>query len=148
MHWKSIVNVIAGFVGLYSLHIAALPKDSNHPYGHGKAEFLSAAIEGTLIFSAGALIIYNAVKNLIYPTVIHKLDQGIYLCGRYCCCQFHCRVYMPATGKRNNSLALVASGKHLLSDSYSTIGIISGLVIIFFTNKVGLIAQWRLFLEA
>ena len=78
---ESIVNVVAGFVGLYSLFIAAKPKDTNHPYGHGKAEFLSAAVEGTLIFSAGAVIIYNAVRNIIDPVVIHKLDQGIYLVG-------------------------------------------------------------------
>jgi cation diffusion facilitator family transporter len=55
---ESIVNVIAGLVGLYSLFIAAKPRDTNHPYGHGKAEFLSAAIEGTLIMLAGVFIIY------------------------------------------------------------------------------------------
>ena len=53
---ESIVNVAAGFIGLYSLYVAAKPRDINHPYGHGKAEFLSAAIEGTLITSAGAII--------------------------------------------------------------------------------------------
>ena len=132
---ESIVNVIAGFVGLYSLYIAALPKDSNHPYGHGKAEFLSAAIEGTLIFSAGALIIYNAIKNLIYPTIIHKLDQGIYLVAVTAVINFVAGYICLQRGKRNNSLALLASGKHLLSDSYSTIGIIGGLLLIFITNK-------------
>jgi len=132
---ESIVNVIAGFIGLYSLYIAALPKDSNHPYGHGKAEFLSAAIEGTLIFSAGALIIYNAIKNLIYPTIIHKLDQGIYLVAVTAVINFVAGYICLQRGKRNNSLALLASGKHLLSDSYSTIGIIGGLLLIFITNK-------------
>src|SRR6478609_5743940 len=76
---ESIVNVVAGFIGLYSLYIAAKPKDVNHPYGHGKAEFVSAAVEGTLVFSAGALIIYNAVKNLFYPQAVHQLDTGIIL---------------------------------------------------------------------
>ena len=52
---ESTVNVIAGFIGLYSLHIAAKPRDEDHPYGHGKAEFLSAAVEGTLITGAGSL---------------------------------------------------------------------------------------------
>ena len=55
---ESIVNVVAGFIGLYSLYIAAKPRDINHPYGHGKAEFLSAAVEGTLVLSAGAIIIF------------------------------------------------------------------------------------------
>ncbi len=61
---ESIVNVAAGFIGLYSLAIVAKPKDKDHPYGHGKAEFLSAAIEGTLISAAGVLIIYKAVQQL------------------------------------------------------------------------------------
>lgn len=132
---ESIVNVIAGFIGLYSLYIAAKPKDSNHPYGHGKAEFLSAAIEGTLIFSAGALIIYNAIKNLIYPVEIHKLDQGIYLVAITAVINLVAGYLCLRQGRRNNSLALTASGKHLLSDSYSTFGIIGGLILILITEK-------------
>ena len=76
---ESIVNVTAGFIGLYSLYIAAKPRDKDHPYGHGKAEFISAAIEGTLVFSAGLLIIYSAIRNLFYPVPIQQLDLGIYL---------------------------------------------------------------------
>jgi cation diffusion facilitator family transporter len=76
---ESIVNVAAGFIGLYSLYIAAKPRDIDHPYGHGKAEFLSAAIEGTLITSAGAIIIYKAIKSFIKPVELQKLDYGIYL---------------------------------------------------------------------
>jgi len=133
---ESIVNVVAGFIGLYSLFIAAKPKDVNHPYGHGKAEFLSAAIEGTLIFSAGAIIIYNAVKNLIEPVVIHKLDQGIYLVAITAIINFFAGYTCLQRGRKNNSLALIASGKHLLSDSYSTFGIIAGLIIIFFTGYI------------
>ena len=76
---ESIVNVAAGFIGLYSLYIAAKPRDIDHPYGHGKAEFLSAAIEGTLITSAGAIIIYKAIRSFIAPVELQKLDYGIYL---------------------------------------------------------------------
>ncbi|NCW88009.1 MAG: cation diffusion facilitator family transporter, partial [Chitinophagia bacterium] len=64
---ESIVNVSAGFIGLYSLYISAKPADKDHPYGHGKAEFISAAIEGTLILTAGSLTIYKAIKTLLYP---------------------------------------------------------------------------------
>src|SRR5437763_9381705 len=76
---ESIVNVVAGFIGLYSLYVAAKPRDLDHPYGHGKAEYVSAAVEGTLVLSAGVLIIYNAIKNLIEPVAIHELTTGIYL---------------------------------------------------------------------
>ena len=71
---ESIVNVAAGFIGLYSLFIASKPSDQNHPYGHGKAEFLSAAVEGTLIAVAGFVIIYKAVNNFINFQPIQKLD--------------------------------------------------------------------------
>ncbi|MGC4037410.1 MAG: cation diffusion facilitator family transporter [Chitinophagaceae bacterium] len=133
---ESIVNVVAGFVGLYSLYVAAKPKDIDHPYGHGKAEFLSAAIEGTLIFSAGALIIFNAVKSLIHPVVIDKLDQGIYLIAITAVINAFAGIICVRRGKQNNSMALTASGKHLLSDSYSTGGIIAGLILIFLTKKM------------
>lgn len=131
---ESIVNVTAGFIGLYSLYIAAKPRDHNHPYGHGKAEFLSAAIEGTLILFAGGLIIYNGVENLIYPKPIHKLDQGIYLVGITAVINFLVGYVCVRQGKKNDSLALIASGRHLQTDSYSTFGIIAGLVLIYFTG--------------
>ncbi|MFM7182219.1 MAG: cation diffusion facilitator family transporter, partial [Verrucomicrobiales bacterium] len=76
---ESIVNVIAGFVGLYSLYVAAKPRDRDHPYGHGKAEFVSAAVEGTLIVAAGLLIIYEAVNDFITPRTIHQLDTGCWI---------------------------------------------------------------------
>ena len=61
---ESTVNVIAGLIGVYSLYVSAKPKDQDHPYGHGKAEFLSAAVEGTLITIAGFIIIYEALELL------------------------------------------------------------------------------------
>jgi cation diffusion facilitator family transporter len=64
---ESIVNVLAGFIGLYSLYVAAKPKDTDHPYGHGKAEFVSAAVEGSLIVAAGILILVQSVEHLIWP---------------------------------------------------------------------------------
>jgi cation diffusion facilitator family transporter len=131
---ESIVNVAAGFIGLYSLYIAAKPRDADHPYGHGKAEFISAAIEGTLIVSAGAIIIYKAVQSFIKPVDLQKLDYGIYLVAAAAVINFLMGAVSIRNGKKNNSLALVASGKHLQSDSYSTLGIIAGLVLIYFTG--------------
>jgi len=131
---ESIVNVVAGFIGLYSLYIASIPRDINHPYGHGKAEFLSAAIEGTLVLSAGALIIYKAVQHLIFPVAIQKIDKGIGLVGITALVNMSVGLIGIRMGKRNQSIALVASGRHLLSDSYSTFGIIAGLFLIWITR--------------
>ncbi len=133
---ESIVNVAAGFIGLYSLYISAKPRDINHPYGHGKAEFLSAAIEGTLILSAGAIIIYKAVQHFIYPTPIHSIDKGIILIGITGLVNLCVGFLGFRYGKRNQSLALIASGRHLISDSYSTFGIVAGLLLISFTKLV------------
>jgi len=133
---ESIVNVAAGFIGLYSLYIAAKPRDINHPYGHGKAEFLSAAVEGTLVLSAGALIIYKAVQHLIFPVAITSIDKGIFLVGATAVVNLAMGLVGVRFGKRNQSLALIASGRHLISDSYSTFGIIVGLLLILFTKLI------------
>jgi cation diffusion facilitator family transporter len=131
---ESIVNVAAGFIGLYSLFIAAKPRDIDHPYGHGKAEFISAAIEGTLITSAGAIIIYKAIRSFIAPVALQKLDYGIYLVAAAAIINYILGFITEKKGKKSNSLALIASGKHLKSDSYSTFGIIVGLILIFLTG--------------
>ncbi len=131
---ESIVNVAAGFIGLYSLYIAAKPRDKDHPYGHGKAEFLSAAIEGTLVLSAGAIIIYKAVKAFLFPDELEMISTGLILVAVTAVINFAMGSITIQKGKKNNSLALEASGKHLQSDSYSTLGIIFGLLLILFTG--------------
>jgi len=131
---ESIVNVIAGFVGLFSLYISAKPHDEDHPYGHGKIEFVSAAMEGSMIFVAGFLIIYNAVKNIIYPESLHQLDIGMALICGTAVVNYAMGIICIRIGKKNDSMALAASGKHLLSDTYTTLGIVVGLLLIYFTN--------------
>lgn len=131
---ESIVNVVAGFIGLYSLYVSAKPRDMDHPYGHGKAEFLSAAVEGTLILCAGVLIIYSGTRNLLYPVALHDLDIGIYLVAGSAIINWLLGALALRQGKKNDSLALVASGKHLQTDTYSTAAIIAGLVLISFTH--------------
>ena len=133
---ESIVNVVAAFIGLYSLYVAAKPRDADHPYGHGKAEFISAAVEGTMVLSAGVLIIYSAVKNLIDPVPIQQLDVGIYLIGGTAVVNWLLGYISLQRGKKNNSLALMASGKHLQTDTYSTGAIIVGLLLISVTGYV------------
>ncbi len=135
---ESTVNVIAGFIGLYSLYVAAKPRDEDHPYGHGKAEFLSAAVEGTLILIAGLIIIYESISNFIHPRALQKLDFGIILVAITALINFVVGGISIKRGKKNDSLALVASGKHLQSDTWSTLGIIFGLILIRFTGLIWL----------
>lgn len=131
---ESIVNVAAGFIGLYSLYVAAKPRDEDHPYGHGKAEFLSAAVEGTMIGVAGIIILYKAIETLIHPAPLQKIDTGIWLIAITAVINGAVGYYCMQAGKRNQSMALVASGRHLLSDTLSTGGIIIGLLLLYFTG--------------
>jgi len=133
---ESIVNVVAGFIGLYSLNLSAKPRDADHPYGHGKVEFISAAIEGILISVAGIFIIREAVLNLSHPHQIRKLDNGIYLVLVTAIINYAAGFYCVRQGKKTNSLAMISSGKHLISDTYTTAGIIVGLALMFWTNQL------------
>jgi len=136
--FESIVNVVAGLIGVYSLYVSAKPRDQDHPYGHGKAEFISAAIEGSLIAIAGFIIIYEAFNNLIHPHSIKKLDYGIILVAVTGLMNYLAGAFCIKTGTKNNSLALISSGKHLQTDTWSTLGIVTGLILILITKLVWL----------
>lgn len=131
---ESIVNIVAAFLGFYSLNLSAKPKDADHPYGHGKVEFLSAGVEGSLVIMAGFYIIYKAVQSFFYPHTIAKLDFGIFLVGFTAIVNFILGKISVRTGKRNHSLQLIASGKHLITDTYSTCAIVVSLAVIYFTG--------------
>lgn len=131
---ESIVNVVAGFLGLYSLHLSAKPKDADHPYGHGKIEFISAAVEGVMISFAAIFILFESIRNLITPLPLQKLDIGILLISITAVVNFILGTLCVRRGKKNHSLALVASGRHLLSDTYTTLGILGGLLLLYFTG--------------
>jgi len=131
---ESIVNVSAGVLGLYSLFIAAKPRDKDHPYGHGKAEFLSAAVEGTLIIGAGIIILYKAVLHFIHPVVLKKIDDGLVLIATTAVANFILGYYCLRVGRKNYSAALMASGKHLQTDTISTLGIIVGLTLLLISG--------------
>ena len=135
---ESIVNVLAGVIGLYSLYVAAKPSDEDHPYGHGKAEFVSAAAEGGLIVAAGVLIIYETVTNFISKKPISSIDYGIILVGATAIINYVAGFICLKVGRQNKSLALQASGKHLQTDTYSTLAIIFGLIIISITKIIWL----------
>jgi cation diffusion facilitator family transporter len=135
---ESTVNIASGLLGLYSLYLSAKPKDADHPYGHGKVEFISAAIEGTLISVAGLAIIYKSAVSFFEPHYLDKLNFGIILLGITGIINYAAGFICEKTGKKNNSLPLIAEGKHLKTDTYTTIGIFIGLILIYLTNKIWL----------
>lgn len=131
---ESIVNVVAGAFGLFSLYISSRPKDENHPYGHGKIEFISAAVEGSLIIIAGIGILAKSIYNLYFPIPVHDIDTGIWITAVAGAINFGLGVYVESKGKATGSMVLTASGEHLKSDGYSTVGMIIGLGIIILTD--------------
>ncbi len=131
---ESIINIVAGGFGLYSLYLASKPHDDDHPYGHGKIEFISASIEGSLILSAGISMIIKATYNFFVPIKIGSLDIGIVLIGISGVVNYLMGWMAQKSGERNSSLTLVASGEHLKSDAYSSAGLLIGLGLILLTK--------------
>jgi cation diffusion facilitator family transporter len=131
---ESTVNVTTGFITLYAVYVSLKPKDENHPFGHGKVEFLSASIEGFLIVIAGLIIIFEAIKRLFIPVQISQLDIGIIIVAIAGFLNYLIGWYSIKIGKTNNSIALISGGKHLHSDTYSSIGLVLGLLLFYFTK--------------
>ncbi len=131
---ESTVNVVTGFTGLYGLRVAARPRDENHPYGHGKVELLSASFEGVLILVAGLVIVYESITNLVHPHPVRQLDLGILIIALTAIVNYLLGFWCIRTGKKHLSLALEASGKHLQSDTWTTVGIAGGLLLLRFTG--------------
>lgn len=135
---ESIINIVAGGFGLYSLYLASKPHDEDHPYGHGKIEFISASIEGSLILAAGISMIIKATYNFFVPIKIGSLDIGILLIGISGAVNYIMGWMAQKSGERNSSLTLVASGEHLKSDAYSSAGLLIGLGLIVLTKIIWL----------
>ncbi|WP_185862042.1 cation diffusion facilitator family transporter [Blattabacterium cuenoti] len=136
---ESFINIISGFIGLCSFYISSLPKDNNHPYGHGKIEFISTAIEGFLIFFVGITIFINTfirVKYHMYGIFLPKLDYGIFLMSFTAIINYFLGFLACKIGHKNGALTLIASGKHLKIDTYSTLGIVIGLILLNITKCI------------
>ena len=131
---ESIVNIIAGFMGLYSLYLAAKPKDIDHPYGHGKVEFVTSGIEGALIIFAGVIIIVQAVDSLLHGNIPKKLDWGMLIIAVTAGINYLMGYISVKKGIQQNSLVLQSSGKHLQSDTITTLGVVISLVLVYFTK--------------
>ncbi|AFJ90918.1 cation diffusion facilitator family transporter [Blattabacterium sp. (Blaberus giganteus)] len=135
---ESLINIISGFIGLCSLYISSLPKDQNHPYGHGKIEFISTAIEGVLISIVGITIFINTfiriIKYNMHEILLSRLDYGLLLMSFTGIINYFLGFLACKLGHKNGSLTLVASGKHLQIDTYSTFGIVVGLILLNITK--------------
>lgn len=131
---ESIVNVLASSFAFYSIYLTTLPKDENHPYGHGKVEFFSAFLEGTLIGIAGIIIILKSSYNLIFPNPIFKLFEGAVIIGVTGFINMIVGYYLIETGKKHRSITLEADGKHLLTDAITSAGLVIGILIIYLSK--------------
>jgi len=131
---ESIVNIISAFMGLYSLYLASKPKDEDHPYGHGKVEFVTSGIEGALIAIAGVIIIYEGINSLIVGKILNKLDWGIFIIATTAIINYLLGYISVKKGENENSLVLISSGKHLQSDTITTLGVVISLIIVYFTK--------------
>jgi cation diffusion facilitator family transporter len=131
---ESIVNVVAAVFAIGALLFAGRPADRNHPYGHGKMEFLSAAFEGGLIAFAAVLIVYEVILSLLEGVTLRSLDVGVAIVLGAGLVNLVLGFYLVRTGRRYESLALVADGKHVLADFYTSAGIVVGLLLVYATG--------------
>lgn len=131
---ESVVNIIVGAFALYSLYLSALPKDENHPYGHGKIEFISSSIEGSLILISGIAILIKAIYGFFNPTYIHSLDIGLIIVTVAGLLNYVLGVLTFTKAKSINSPALHASAIHLKTDGYTSVGLILGLILLNYTQ--------------
>jgi cation diffusion facilitator family transporter len=131
---ESIVNVIGAGMATYSVILSARPPDREHPYGHGKAESVSAAVEGTLILIAAAAIIVHALGEMIRGPDLERLGVGMLVAGGAGLGNLVLALYLIRVGRRVRSEALVADGTHLLTDVVTTVGTIAALVAVQFTG--------------
>lgn len=131
---ESVVNVAAAGLLLYSLILSARPADRNHPYGHGKVEFFSAGVEGTLIALAAGLIVVEAVQAILQGPQLTRLDEGLLLVTVAAAGNALLGSHLIRVGRRAHSAALVADGKHLLTDVATSVGVIVGLAAVRVTG--------------
>lgn len=131
---ESIVNVVAALFALGSLVFAGKPADREHPYGHGKIEYFSAVFEGGLIAFAAVGIIWYAIAELIAGPKIAQIEIGVLLTIAAGVVNAALGWFLVSTGRRVNSLILVADGKHVLSDFWTSLGVVVGLGLVKLTG--------------
>lgn len=133
---ESVVNVAAASLLLYSLVVAARPADRDHPYGHGKVEYFSAGVEGALVAVAALVIVFEAVRALLAGPRVRNLDAGLVIVALLTGLNALLGAYLVRTGRRLRSVALVADGQHVLTDVWTSVGVILGLAAVRVTGWV------------
>lgn len=127
---ESIINIVAGMFAFYSIFLSGQPKDANHPYGHGKIEFFSIGFEGAMITFAGIAIIYNAILHILHPMPLADLHSALWLILVGGALNGGLGWWLMRRGNKLQSLTLQGNGKHILSDSYSSAGVLVAVAII------------------
>ena len=133
---ESLINVLAGGFALFSLSLSQKPQDRDHPYGHGKIEFVSALFEAVLITGAGIGIISKAVMGFISPPELQSLYSGMVIAGIAGLLNLLLGLTAQRIGRRVSSPTLIADGKHLMTDTWSSAAMIAGLAVVHFTGIV------------
>ncbi|OGT28027.1 MAG: transporter, partial [Gammaproteobacteria bacterium RBG_16_66_13] len=124
---ESIVNLGAAVMALVILHVVAQPPDEEHAYGHGKAEYFSSGVEGTLITIAAAAIIATAVQRLLVPRPLERVGLGLAVAGVATAINLIMALFLRRVGRQQRSIALEADGQHLLTDVWTTVGVVVGV---------------------
>lgn len=131
---ESTVNLVAALVALWALKLAARPADHNHDFGHGKAEYVSAGVEGTMIFVAAVVIMVTAVSRLLNPEPIEQPGLGLLLSALASMLNLATGLLLIRAGRRHRSITLVADGKHLLTDVWTSAGVLISIGLIWLTG--------------
>ncbi len=130
---ETVVNLVAGILALAALTLALKPADPAHTYGHGKAEYFSSGAEGMLILIAAVGIIYASIERFIYPSVPTNLGLGLIIALLSSVVNFVTAKIMLKGAKKHDSITLEADAKHLLTDVWTSIGLVLGLGVMLFT---------------
>lgn len=131
---ESIVNVVAAAMALFAVTFAAQPADANHPYGHGKIEFVTAGFEGGAIAFAGIAIVLEAVQALVTGHAPKDLTVGLVIVGAAGVANLLLGLYLVRVGKKHGSAALIADGHHVISDFWTSAGALGGLLLVQLTG--------------
>ena len=127
---EALVNLAAGLVALGALAVAARPADENHAYGHDKAEYFSSGVEGTLILVAAASIIWSALHRFAEPQALEHLGPGILVALLAGAMNFATSRIMLRVGRQHDSITIEANAHHLMTDVWTSVGVIGGLVVV------------------
>ncbi|MBP9032034.1 MAG: cation transporter [Dysgonomonadaceae bacterium] len=131
---ESIVNLLAAVFGLIMLHVSEKPADEGHEFGHSKAEYFSSAIEGSLILLAAFSIIWSAVPRLIHPIALENINIGLLFSVGASLVNLAVGQMLIHNGKKSKSLLVEADGKHLMTDVWTSAGVIAGILLVKFTG--------------